>query len=287
MKTYTNYKTDIPRLINNNATDNIAWGLEMINDSLRYLTIKYYFNERTYSTTTTAFTQFYNLPPQVEKVINVTVTVGNVRWQPKPCPTRQMWDNLNNITYYQDYPSYFFVYNGQLGIFPCPSSTGLTVAINYKTRIIDLSHEDVTTGTLAIAQDTKAVTLSSASTANWMASQWLKTTDEQWYQIDTVSSSSTLNLKNNYTGDSVTTGTYIIGQASLIPEDFQDLPLYQMAEIYYSTRLGDNTKAALYSRKYAERFALFDSIYGSKTTNVELDTDYPLVNPNLFTRNLS
>ena len=101
MKTYSNYfgtattTGDIQRIINNNATDNLTWGIEQINDANRYLVSKYYFNERTYLPPggTIAQTQFYNLPPQVKKVINVTVTIGNVLWQPTECSSRQEWDN--------------------------------------------------------------------------------------------------------------------------------------------------------------------------------------------------
>ena len=49
MRTYTSYINDIPRYINNTLADNVTWATEEINQSLRYLTTKFYFNEKSYT----------------------------------------------------------------------------------------------------------------------------------------------------------------------------------------------------------------------------------------------
>src|ERR1035437_6337922 len=87
-------KGDIARFINNTDSDNLDWAIEAINDSTKYLVSKYYFNERSYIVPggTVGGTQFYNLPPQVKKLINVTVLVGGVLRQPKECTSREQWD---------------------------------------------------------------------------------------------------------------------------------------------------------------------------------------------------
>lgn len=301
MKTLTSYTTDVPRIINNSASDNISWGLEVIMDSIRTLVTKYYFNERTYTVPTIASTQFYNLPPQVKKLINVTVTIGSVVWQPKECPSRQMWDSLNVIQFNQDYPSYFFVYNGQVGIYPTPASNGNTITLNYKTRIEDLTMADVTDvtsgATLAITTNTAAVTASGAAFKQWMAGNWLRVNhnatdanngDNQWYQIDTVTDSTHLVLKNKYTGASVTAGTFTIGQVSILPEDYQDLPLYRMGIIYYTTRFPDATRAQMYQKLWDIGEEKLNEEFGAKTSSIILnETDIQLTNPNLYQRSVS
>lgn len=299
MKTYSSYVADIARVINNSSTDNVSWAMEVINDSLRYLTTKYYFNERSYPVPggTVAQQQFYNLPPQVKKLINVTVTIGGVLWQPKECPSRQYWDSLNTITFYQDFPSFFFVYNGQVGIFPIPATSGSTITLNYKTRIIDLSQADYTTGTVSATMSSTAVTGSGTTFVNSMADSWLRiamsssnTTngDNQWYQISSVTSPTAIALKNVYSGSSLSGGSFTIGQAPILPEDYQDLPLYRMAIIYYTTRFPDPIKSAQYQALYDAGLAALDEEFGSKTTNVVLtDTDEPVYNPNLFIRTSS
>jgi len=263
------------------------------------LTTKYYFNERSYTVPggTVAQTQFYNLPPQVKKLINVTITIGGVLWQPKECPSRQMWDALNTIQFYQDFPSYFFVYNGQVGIFPIPASSSNTMTLNYKTRIIDLSQSDYTTGTVAITTNTTTVTGTGTTFTNSMAGQWIRVPfsstntnngDNQWYQIASVTSATVLVLKNVYSGATVTAGAFTIGEAPLLPEDYQDLPLYRMAYIYYTTRFPDETRASLYQKLYDAGLAQLDDEFGSKTTSIVLpDIITDMSNPNLYQRSVS
>ncbi len=303
MKTYSSYfgtastTGDIQRVINNSLADNLTWGLEVVNDSIRYLVTRYYFNERSYTTTTGSGTQFYNLPPQVKELINLTVSVGSVLWQPKECPSRQYWDALNVIQFNQDFPSYFFVYNGQVGIFPTPSSAGNTITMNYKTRITDLSMADVTdvssSHTMAITTNTTTLTANGATFLNWMAGQWIRipysgtnanSGDNQWYQIDTITNSTTAVLKNKYTGATVTAGAFTIGEVPILPEDYQDLPLYRMGLIYYTTRFPDPTRAQLYQKLWDDGEKKLNDEFGSKTSSIVLtDTDAPIVNPNLFT----
>lgn len=301
MKSYTSYQNDIPRIINNSLADNLTWATEMINDSIRYLVTKYYMNERSYTTTTGAQTQFYNLPPQVKKLINVTVTIGSVIYQPKECPTRQYWDALNVITFYQDFPSFFFVYNGQVGIYPIPASASNTIIMNYKTRIPDLAMADVTSTTasttVAITTNTTTVTAAGAAFKAWMAGQWIQVPysstdtangDNQWYQIDSVTSTTVLVLKNKYTGATVTGANFTIGQSSILPEDYQDLPLYRMALIYYTTRFPDPVRAQMYQKLWDDGESKLSEEFGSKTSSVILnDTDTTLQNPNLFQRSVS
>lgn len=365
--TPANSDGDIARLINNTLPDNLTWALEELNQSLRYLTTTFYFNERSYTITTTAATQFYNLPPQVKKLINVTVLIGSTLWQPKECPSREYWDYLNTIAFNQDYPSFFFVYNGQVGLWPTPSSSGNTITMNYKTRIVDLSMPDVTSTSAsstisAINASNILTTAGTADLPQWLSQQWIRiphsaTTslngDNQWYQIDIVydghsnstgslssgsnlilttgsffvstdvgafitstgipsgsvitavlgsnsariSNNATTNtsstsifligshvaLKNKYTGSTVVGANFTAGETPILPEDYQDLPIYRMAYLYYTTRFPDPVRAKLYKDLYDTGYAALNDEFGSKTTNVILtDTSTPIFNPNLY-----
>lgn len=275
----------------------MTWGLEELNQSNRYLISKYYFNEKSYTTTTVASQQFYNLPPQVKKLINVTVFIGSTLWQPKECPSREYWDYLNTITFQQDYPSFFFVFNGQVGLWPVPSSASNAITMNYKTRIEDLSMQDVT-GICTIITNNTTVTASAGTPfLNWMAGNWIRVAhsstnsvngDNQWYQIDSVTSSTVLVLKNKYTGLTVTGGSFTVGEVSILPEDYQDLPLWRVGYIYYTTRFPDPIRAKLYKDLYDTGFDALNTEFGSKTTSVVLpDTDQPIWNPNIYQSNIT
>lgn len=292
---------DIPQIMNNSETGNMTWGLEEVNTALRYLTTKYYFNERSYTVPTVVNQQFYNLPPQVKKLINLTIFTGGTLWQPKECPSREYWDYLNTVAFQQNYPSFFFVFNGQVGIWPTPSSSDLTITMNYKIRLVDLSMQDVTNATnsttVSITTNTATVTATGATFKAWMAGQWIRVPhsstdsangDNQWYQIDTITNTTILVLKNKYTGATITGANFTIGEVPILPEDYQDLPLYRMGYIYYTTRFPDQVKAKLYESLWDRGNEALNDEFGSKTTSIILpDTDQPIYNPNLYQRNIT
>ncbi len=394
---------DIARIINNTDTDNLNWGMEQVNDALRYLTTKYFWNEQSVTLNTKPGVQFYPLPSQLKKLVNVTVTIGNVIWQPRECSSREFWDALNVIQFEQEFPYYFFIWGGQVGIWPTPTNSTDLITINYKARITDLSMPDVTNSTTgstlsAINGSTKiTATGGTAPFLAWMAQSTISQTqvgsiistsgttatynttgdwshpidngteiqftdigsyvgistgtnywlgnvtnttftvysdvgltsaititgsgiatfetyateisnpagsasairipftssnstcgDNQWYPIAKITSGTTAYLSMPYQGQSVTGAPFTIGQVPLLIEDYQDLPLYRMGYLYYTTRFPDPTKAGLYKSLYDTGEEKLNDEFSNKSKNVVLsDIDQPLVNPNLFTPKIS
>lgn len=91
--------------------------------------------------------QFYPFPPNYSKLKDITITVGVLRWTLDEIRTREEWDDLNVFPYYASIPQKFFIYpggdkNGQIGIWPIPSTTGNVITFNYKFRVPDLSLSD-------------------------------------------------------------------------------------------------------------------------------------------------
>lgn len=298
----TTYKSRFGTLSKNPSTANLVTGLQLINDSLRYLTGKFYFNERSYTTVTVAQQQFYQLPPQVKRLIDVTVTIGSVVWLTKPCPNREYWDSLNVISFYQDFPSFHFVFNGnQVGIWPIPASAGNTIMMNYQTRTTDLSMEDVTqttaTSTVSITTNTTTVTASSTTFKAWMAGQWIQipptstdatSGDNKWYQIKSVTSATVAVLENPYTGTTITGAGFTIGEMPILSEDYQDLALYRALEIYYTSIVPNKQMSELYRGLYERGYSMLEAEYGQKVTSPVLtDTSAPVYNPNLFVSSIS
>lgn len=299
MKTWTSYINDIPRIINNSSSDNLTWAEEQVNDAMRYLTTRYFWNETSYNTTVVSGQQFYNLPSDIDKMINAYVTIGAVRWQMAECSSRRMWDALNVIQFNQEFPYYYFIYDGTIGIWPTPTNNTDTLTINYKHRIVDLSMVDVTDTTqgttINVTNGTTTILASAGTTIfyNWMAgyadlripfTNTSTSGDNVWYPIATVQSGTTAFLKTPYMGASVTGASFTIGQVPLLWETYQDLPLYRMAYIYYTTRFPDPSKAQLYQGLYDRGLAQLDAQFANKSTNVVLsDENVALVNPNLYT----
>jgi len=153
MLTFTGYQNRFTDFTQNTATANATRGMQLINDSIRYLVQKYYFNEQQYQTLTQAQVQTYQLPFDVKDVINETVLVGGILWQPLEASSRQMWDSLNTIPFYSDFPQFSYRFkSNQIQLFPVPTSSGDPIQINYKRRIKDLSVADYTAGTLSATQ---------------------------------------------------------------------------------------------------------------------------------------
>lgn len=313
MRTAQSYKKDFATFSGNasttsnttNSYDNISWGMRMINDGIRYLATMFYFNETSYVVPggTVASQQSYQLPPDFESLTNMTVQVGGLLYQCKEAPSRKYWDSLNLVPFYNDYPQYYFIWDNKINIYPIPASSANVLTLNYKKRVTDLSMDDVTQTTSAstVSPTTGDATIVASGIAPftlWMAqSGWIQipfasngnsTGDNKWYQIATITDATHLELKNQYTGPTTSGCAFTIGDVPILPEDYQDLPLYRALRLYYSSKVPDAGKAKAYKELYDEGYALLDAKYGSKSNSPVLnDMDSPIFNPNLFPRSLS
>ena len=297
MRTWTNYLSDYTNFTSNTSTANSALGGRMVNDAIRYLVGIFFFNEATYIVPggTVSNQAGYQLPFDVKQVINITVSIGSVLWQPKECATRKQYDALNVIPFDNDFPQYYYIYNDQALIWPIPASANNVITINYKKRITDLSVADYVTGTVSVTQNATAVTGSGTAWTTNMAGSWLNiavsssnTTsgDNAWYQIASVQSATALTLM--YQGQTVAGGAYIIGNVSLIPEDFQDLPLYRACYLYHASIKENKAKADMYMELYESGYKALDAEFGSKTSGVGLTSgEMSVINPNFYQNNIT
>ena len=93
-----------------------------------------------------------------------------------------------------------------------------------------------------------------------------------------------LGLESAYNGATVSGGTYTIGEVSILPEEFQDLPVYYAVRQYYSSRVKDQAVFAMYKSMYDERYAMMAAELGSKSDSMVCDPGRGgvLVDPNNF-----
>lgn len=298
MRTTTSYTDDFKNLTNNQSAANGTLGLKLVNDALRYLVGIFFFNERTYTTVTVAQQQAYRVPFNIKQAINVTVAIGSTLWQPVECASRKQFDALNVIPFYNDFPQFYYIYNGELLLWPTPASSSNVITVHYKVRLRDLSMADTTTGTVAATNGSTTITGTGTAFKEWMEQQgWIRidssTTDAangdgQWYEIDAVASSTSLTLKNAYTGSNATGASFTIGQVPILPEDYQDLPLYRGLYVYHSSIAQNKDKAAYFKELYDEGYRALEAEFGSKTASVGITPmDYPVVNPNLFQQSIT
>lgn len=297
MKSYTTLRNLYGDFTKNTNSANLEFGDEIINDQIRTLLAKkdYQFVHRLRTATTSASTTFVELPYDMEQVESVFVTVGSTRYNPKPAPNRYFWDQLHYSTYDSDYPEYWIVYDGQLGLWPAPSSAGNTISINGKVRVVDLNIADYTTGTVdEITNGSSTVNGSGTTWTTPMTGRWMRIThsdtaassgDHQWYEIASVTDSTTIELVKNYAGTTLSAGAgaaYVIGQMPLLPENFHDMPVYGAAAIYWYKE-NDMKRGDRFQAVHDNKMESFLTQYTDEESNMVIDhgDDERLINPNL------
>lgn len=299
MRTTSSYSTDFTTLSSNTSTTNATFGLKLVNDAIRYLVGVFFFNEASYTVPggTVASQAGYTLPFNNKQVINTTVLIGSVLWQPTEVPTRKAYDALNVIPFLNDFPQYYYIYNNQLLLWPTPATSSQAITINYKKRLRELSAVDYTIGTVTMTNASTSVTGSGTSWTTNMAGRWINvplttsnTTsgDDEWYQIASVTNATTLVLNNQYQGASTVGSSYTIGEVPILPEDYQDLPLYRSLYVYWNSIGKDATKANEFKALYEEGYKRLDAEFGSKTSSVGLTPgNMNVVQPNFYQTNIT
>lgn len=300
MKSYTQGRNTYGRWTKNTATANLSHGDEIANDAYRKICAvrDWPFLTQPRTLTTVAAQQFYNLPYDCDLVREINVVISTTTYTPKLSPSREHWDKLNLTAFSSDIPEWYFVYNGQLGLWPKPASSGNTINVSQKCRVIDLSVADYTTGTITTTSTVSAVTTVTGNGTSWtsqMAGRYIRITlldtantgDGLWYLIASVPSSTTMTLTRAYGGTALSAATagYTIGQMPLLPETFQDTPWRYAAWDYWHKENNDD-RAEEYKTSYNEDIANLQNAYGSPSTDMVIDNgdDANIINPNLVIR---
>ncbi len=245
--------------------------------------------------------QDYSIPANISKIINDTITVGQLKYSPAPVQTRAEWDLINLLPYTSDIPNYFFIYNGNLSIFPIPSTTGNIITFNYKTRVADLSFSDYTTGNIAAAGAVAGSIHVTGLVTNWSTTgAYPLNTDLNYYNLNlkinppfgdgifypiskfTSNTALVLKLPIVNAPNITASTTYTIGQLPILQEDFHDMLVYGALKIYYSSIVKDKDKFQEFDSLYQERLQLLEAYAGTKSVNVDLGDEPQMVNPNLF-----
>lgn len=287
MLSYTERRNLFGTLANNTESSNLAMADILMNNSEKALlsSKQWPFLEKQFTLLTDASNQFVALPMYVDRVSSVYLTIGDQTYVPDECPSRQMWDLLNQNTEISDIPEYFFVYDGKLGLFPRPASSSNVVTVNSKILPKDLSITDYSAGTIITATNGGTTIVGNGTTwTSQMAGRWIRITDSNntntgdgyWYQILSVQSTTSLTLTRKYAGTTISAGTasYVIAQCSLLPEAYQNLPVYEALSIYFLSVDPESDRSDRYKRLFEEGKIQLMADHGSKTQNVVIDPGF-------------
>jgi len=297
VKSYTGLRNLYATLTNNNDSANLVLGDELINDSLRrvYSERDWDFLQKSGTASTVAGTQFYTLPYDYDELIDVTITIGTTKYVPIECPNQTFWDYLNRSTTFQsDFPEYYYIFNGQIGFYPTPSgSNSNAITYNYRRKVVDLSIADFTTGTVSATNGSTTITNSGSNWTAPMAGRFIKLTptntaastgDGVWYEVASVSSATVLLLVKPYNGTTTAGAAYTLSQVPILPESYQDMPVYDAASTYFSSINPNRMQAELYAKKAEYLLNKLRADHGTKTTDPSIHDAFPrkILNPNLF-----
>lgn len=249
-------------------------------------------------TASTVGVRDYPIPANVSKIKDVTVTVGQLTFTPKPVQTRTEWDYVNTLPYTSDIPAYYFPYNGTVGIFPIPSTKNNVLTFNYKTKIPDMTFDDYSTGTISSATVGGYTVTGSGTNWNTVGTFPLNTNitflnlalkinppygDGLWYTIQSFQSDTSLTLAQPIlNAPNISSATYTIGQLPILQEDFHDMLVYRALMIYFSTVVKDESKFKMYETLYKEKMSNIEEYLGTKSVNVDLEDEIVTKNPNLY-----
>lgn len=299
MYTYTGSRNYFGQLIQNTSAAALALGDNLINQRIKMIINGYSwpFREGSLTRATVAAQQGYDLSVKVGKVIDCFVTVGTTKYIPKEITSRRDWNALTAPnSYSSNIPTHYFVdyENNQILLYPTPASAN-TLTVNFEKKVKDLSIADYTTGTIvSITNGASAVVGSGTSWTKKMIGRFMRITDSdtantgdgEWYEIEDVTDTTHLTLKIPYDGITIAAGSaaYAIGQASIIPEDYQHLPVIKAAQVYFTTIQPNTAKAQQYKDIYKEDYSQMMAAHGSKSSSPVIGRRKGVeqINPNLF-----
>ena len=263
---YTIYNTDFANLTDDTSAANKALGKTLIN-STQQVVLGYAdwpFLEMTGTRDTEDGVNYYQVPARMRKITNVTVMVGTTVYRPRPVEDSHFWNYLQSMSSGEsDAAQYWYREGNLIRLYPTPASDDNTVTMRGRKGWKDLSLDDYTTGTIVTATlDDETIV---GGTTVWTGqkpcdNQWIRiaptTGDNQWYEIDSITDNTNLELVKPYEGVSIAAGTetYEIGEMSIIPGEYHDLLLWRSLAIAfsrYSMKKGDDaTRANRFWRLY-------------------------------------
>lgn len=260
MLTYTGGRNLYATLTNNDSSANLTLGDTLINQSIRHYCSsnggKWPFLEKVTTQSTVASQQAYILPASTRKIVDLYVTVGNVTYSPVPVEDPAVWKRViqSNLGT-GDRALFYYRQGNRVLIAPTPASSGNTVTIRVRKNVADLSIADYTTGTVTMTNGDETVTGAATTFTVAMEGRYIRATsgDMQWYEIADFTSTTALELLADYEGETVAGSNFIIGQVSVLPEAYQELPVWRSAAQYWKGE-GDRNRAAMYEETAAELY---------------------------------
>lgn len=216
----------------------------------------------------------YQTPIDCVRVIGMVGAVSETYQTPiKEVRSEFEWRQITAYPYESNWPAYYFMLgNDTLQLWPTPSQdveNGLR--FYYQPQDFDMSVEDILSTTLGqtctVVNGETTVTSTGSTFTNQLVGLWFQlqgVTNLTWYEIVDVPNSSTLTLKSAFVGNSGSGLNFRIGQLSILPTEYQDIPIHYALNLFFSGK-GNEARAAQHKNLFDAGVADAVQAYSSST----------------------
>lgn len=258
-----NFAQDTNTTAQDSATDPLTFLKQQINTGLRimYREIGGLYNEKskTYSTSTSS--NEYDLPADCSSPKTLYVIDNNRRYLAGRVYDRDEWIRLlaDNNTVSSNFLTKWFVKRSSFEIWPKASTAANSLILEYESSPHDLSADDYTEGTITtLASNGTTVTANSSTFTSAMAGRFFKVnSDGQWYEIESVDSTTQLTLVKGYEGTAISAGSeaYTIGEMPRLPGATHHIPALYAAWKYFAFFRRNSEKAKMFEGDFKQDLA--------------------------------
>ena len=242
MKTYTGAITFYQSLTNNVETANTTLGADLINSFIRKYCVsnggKWWFLEKVTTQSTVASQQAYTIPQSTRKIVDLYVTVGTTVYSPIAVEDPALWKRiLQSQLGTSDRAEFYYRQGSQVLLAPTPGSSGNTITIRTRREVVDLRNADYTTGTVSATLASTGIVGSGTTFTSAMVGRYINLTsgDGQWYEISAFTDTTHITLNAPYEGATVSGSSFTLGESSILPISYHEMPIYDAAAVYWAT----------------------------------------------------
>lgn len=298
--TWTQLETKAVRLSRDTSPGTLSQLQEDMNTGYHMFNAKFgrYYSRKQQFTDVIDGQSIYQTPVDSIRIIGMTVktAAGNNNYSPpiEEIRSEYEWRLIKtNPTYSSSWIAYYYVLgNDEVEVWPIPS-TNITNGIRfyYQPQDADLSVEDTVSSALnpvqtcTVTNGNVTVTSTGSTFTNQMIGLWFQltgVTDLTWYEIVDVPTSGTLTLKSAFVGNSGGGFNFRIGQLSILPQEYADVPIHYALNLFFSGK-GNEQRATLHKGMFDT--AVEDAIeaYSSSTEGNVISDDDNWISPWLLT----
>lgn len=259
-----------------------------------------YYSRKQQFTNVKAGQSIYQTPIDSIRILGMTVKTapGSNNYSPpiKEIRSEYEWRIIKTTPKYSSsWISYYFVLgNDEIEVWPVPSSDiAKGIRFYYQPQDFDLSIDDILSTSLSPAQTCSinngdvTVTSTGATFTNQLPGlnfQLNGVTNLTWYEIVDAPTASTLTLKSAFVGNSGSGFNFRIGQLSIIPNEYQDVPVEYALGMFFSSK-GNEARAQYHlgtPEKPGRFYSMIDDAiqeYSSSTEGSVITDDDNYINP--------